>query len=108
VAPLRHVHLVQRHGLGVAVRPQFGPDRQDDAYPLTEAAEAAAVRRMIWQGASLPSRPWQLSQRPATCPTTPGADADWLSEIEAYGSAEQLGTARDLELWGDDPFGEGE
>jgi len=102
------VHFVQRHGLGVAVRPQFGPDRQDDAYPLTEAAEVAAVRRMIWQGASLPSRPWQLAQGRHLVPTTPGADPDWLSEVEAFGSAEQLGAARDRELWGDDPFGEGE
>src|SRR5215470_20397508 len=28
----------------------------------------------------------------------------WVHEVEAYGSAEELGAARDLELWGPHPF----
>lgn len=87
------------------MRPQFGPDRQDDAYPLTEAAEVAASRRVLARrlihGA--------IRRQVLSAEVPPVALlAATASEIEAYGSAEQPGVARDLELWGDDPFGEGE
>lgn len=105
MASLRHVHLVRRHGLGVAVRPQFGPDRQDDAYPLTEAAEVAASRRILARRLIHEAIRRQVLSAEAPPVVLLGATA---REIEAYGSAEQLGAARDLELWGEDPFGEGE
>ena len=56
-------------------------DRQDDAYPLTDAREVREARRIM-------------------------ADADCLDEAEAYGTWESYAAERDRELWGDAPFEE--
>ncbi|HYR17911.1 MAG TPA: hypothetical protein VEQ15_00375 [Myxococcales bacterium] len=79
-----------------------GPDRPADPFPLTDAAEVAAARRWL---RSAYGRAPELGAR-VPFATVTGADRDWLSEVELFGSAEELGAARDRELWGDDPFGE--
>ena len=60
----------------------LGPDRPEQEYPLTDAAEVRECRRIL--------------------------DQLTVEEIESYGasSAEELGALRDRELWGDAPFDE--
>lgn len=65
--------------------PDLGPDRASNAFPLSEREDVEDCRRILF-------------------PTTPGADPDWLSEAELFGSAEELAAARELEAWGYNPF----
>jgi len=62
-----------------------GPDRQSDAFPLTDRADVEDCRRILF-------------------PTAPGADPDWVSEAELYDSALELAAARELEEWGGNPW----
>lgn len=75
--------------------PQYGPERGSDAYPLTPAADVAAARRLL-------------------VPTAPGADPDYLTPQELYGTDDPAELARirdgeleDYERWGCNPFEEG-
>lgn len=66
--------------------PGYDATRLGDASPLTDRAEVQEARRIL--------------------SAAPGFDPGWVREVEAYDSAEELGAARDRELWGDAPFEE--
>lgn len=65
----------------------IGPDREENRFLLTDAEDVRDARRVLFT-------------------TAPGADPDWLSEVEAFDSAADLAAARELEEWGYNPFQE--
>lgn len=65
--------------------PLLGPRPRSDVHALTDYAEVLECRRILY-------------------PTVRGADPDWLSEIEVFGTADEQALARDIELWGERPF----
>jgi hypothetical protein len=81
-----------------------GPDRPNNASPLTDAAEVAAARQWLADYYGAPGL--------IVYPTTDGADPDWVTEAERYGTNDPAELARirdgeleDYERWGADPFG---
>lgn len=65
--------------------PLMGPKRTANAQPLIDRAEVEECRRILY-------------------PTVRGADPDWISAVELFGTADELAFARDVELWGERPF----
>lgn len=86
-----------------------GPPRRDDDL-LTDFAEVRAARRLLQQGRAN-AKP-EFHQRPFRIETSDGRPVEFLDEAiirvgpEQFDSHLEYEAARDLEHWGDDPFGE--
>ena len=65
--------------------PLMGPKSPADSRRLSDYAEVLECRRILY-------------------PTAPGAEPDWISAVELFGTADELAMARDIELWGEHPF----
>ena len=65
--------------------PLNGPTQPADPRRLSDYAEVLECRRLLY-------------------PTVRGADPDWISAVELFGTADELALARDIELWGEWPF----
>jgi len=89
-----------------------GPDRPTNTDPLTDAAEVAAIRQLEGYAAYLDRACGGLRARSLEFVTAPGADPDYLTPQELYGTDDPVELARirdgeleDYERWGADPFG---
>lgn len=88
-----------------------GPERPSNERPLTDPDEVREARRILGgddpagQNAAVAAYDGPRYEAGRVLyPTAPGADPDWLSEAEAFHSADKVAAARELETWGYNPF----